>query len=523
MQLIAHLVRAVPGWLRLAPGRHPWWAAGTATVALGVPLALTLWAEVPELAAPATFGALANLYGRNESYARRWRTQAWTGLGLTLAVLAGAGAAVLPLTGWADVLVPAVVVAVVATVAKFVTDAVRTGPPAGLIPVFAAGTLGVEPLTLADLPAVAAVSLTCAALAVALSAAAGLWRPDGPERNAVARALAAVLHARRCPGDPRAETAAVAAVHAAWGVLGPGPEQGTCGPLPGWLAHAERVLHAGAPERPLRVVLPTLAGRRPVPAAPAGRFPAAAAWPRRRVWTALREPGVLHAPAVRVGIACAAATLLASALGFGHVYWAAVAAAAVLQSPSAGTTTQRAVQRGAGTLVGVGLAAALVPLATDDVRLWLLTALCMFAVEFCMPRNYAIGTIAITGLSLLLTRLGTSGAGVSTLVLDRVADTVLGVLVAVVVAVLVRNRYAHRSLADALDALRAAGLGPHTDPHAVRRHLLSVAEARARLHDDDWRVPAPRTQAEEQAAYRRLGDLLRTDTPQAGTPEGSGP
>jgi len=505
--LLAHLRDAVRGWRRLAPGPHPWWAAGTAAAALGIPLALALAADRPLLAAPATFGALANLYGRAEAYPRRWRTQAWTGLGLLAAVLVGALTAVLPLTGWVDVLVPALAVAVVATVAKFVTDAVRTGPPAGLIPVFATGTLTAEPLRPADLPAVAAVTVLASVFAIALSALPRWFRPDGPERNAVARALAAVLS-----GDvPRA----TAAVHTAWTVLTPGSPPA----LAGWLAHAERVLHGRAHPRALRIVLPALRGRRTLPPALAGPVPPPR--PRRRVVRALTGPSALRIPAFRVGIACAAAVVVASAVGFGHVYWAAVGAAAALQSSSLGVTTQRAVQRGLGSLLGVAVAAALVPLATDDVRLWVLTVLAMFAVEFAMPRNYALGTVAITALSLLLTRLGTNSAGVSHLVLDRVGDTVLGVLVAVLVAIAVRNRAGTRALEDAWSRLGATS--EVSDPHTVRARLVGLAQARSSWHDDHWGAPEVQQDPREGVAYERLGELIGGPAAKDGTPEGLRP
>ena len=508
--ILHHLAASTHGWRRIAPGPHPWWAAAVATTALGLPLAATLALGQPLLAAPATFGALANLYGRTEPYARRWRTQAWTGLGLTAAVLLGGLGAALPLTGWADVVVPALCIALVAAVAKFVTDAVRTGPPAGLIPVFAAGTLTAAPVSPGDLPLLAVVTLSCAALGVAISCAAGLARPDGPERNAVARALRSVLAAVT---DPRLRPRASADLHAAWGVLALSP-LGWAGRHGAWLAHAERVLDAGAGPRPLGPALTALAGRGPLPAAPVppavlaelrGR---ADVLPRWRAVRALRTDRVLLVPALRVGIACAAAVLLVSALGLGHSYWAAVGAAAVLQSQSAGHTAQRAVQRAAGTLVGIGVAVVLVPLATDDLRLWLLTVVCMFAVEFCMPRNYALGSVSITALSLLLTRLGTNAAGVPTLVGDRIADTVLGVLVGVLVAVLLRNRHAVPALEEAVAALRRSTAGG--DALALRRDLLGLGEARARLSDDDWHPPGPRLPVEqvEEDGYRRLGELL---------------
>ncbi|NAZ76552.1 FUSC family protein, partial [Kineococcus sp. T13] len=264
---------------------------------------------------------------------------------------------------------------------------------------------------------------------------------------------------------------------------------------------------------------PALRGRRPLPPAPAGPGQAAELLGRERVGSAragaLRaalRPGSVHrVPAARVGIAAAASALLAAALGLGHTHWAPVGAAAALQSPSAGVTARRALQRAVGTLVGVAVAALLVPLATSGPRLLLLTAVCVFAVELCMPRNHALGTVAITALSLLLARVGASGAAVSSLVGDRVGDTLVGVGVGVLVAVLVRNRPASRALAGALAALERSGAGE--DPHALRRDLLALRDAHERWIDDSWeaaRVPGPRERVEraEELGHRRLGDLL---------------
>ena len=110
-----------------------------------------------------------------------------------------------------------------------------------------------------------------------------------------------------------------------------------------------------------------------------------------------------------------------------------------------------------------------------------------------MPRNYALGSVAITALSLLLTRLGTTGAGVAGLVGDRVGDTVVGVVTGVLVAVLVRNRHAGRALDDALAAVQRSS--PGTDARTLRGDLLRLREARARLLDDDGRLPRPARRA----------------------------
>ncbi|WP_432503734.1 FUSC family protein [Kineococcus arenarius] len=545
---LLHLARSVRGWGRLAPGPTPWADACAALVWTAVPLALVLAAGTPLLAAPATFGAMAGVYGRAEPYARRWRTQAAAGVVMSAALLAGALAGIagraLPVGGWGAEVVPALVVAVVALLAKLLSDAVRTGPPGGLMPVFAAGTLAHTPLTAADLPAVVLVALACAAFAAAVSAAPGLRRPDGPERDAVARALGAVLAAVH---DPAAHGAAALAVHRAWDVLAPGAAR-TAGDPTGparWLAHAERLLHAAAGPAPTagtvpaprrrvlaadvdaaRAALSALRGRGPLPPVPARAGALAEVLGHgatgdgrlRAIADALRPASVLHAPALRVGAACAVSAVLAAAAGLGHTYWAAVAAAAALQSPSLGVTTRRAVQRSLGTLAGLVLAALLVPLATGDASLWASTVACMFLVELLMPRNLALGTVPITALSLLLTRLGSTATPLESLAGDRVLDTLLGVAIGVVAALAVRNRHARTHLERALGAVaRSSAAG---DAAALRHDLAVLRDAHDLLADDSWgaragaatgptaTVDPERVQRAERDGYRRLGELL---------------
>ena len=228
---------------------------------------------------------------------------------------------------------------------------------------------------------------------------------------------------------------------------------------------------------------------------------------------ALRPRSVLHAPVLRVGLAAGLAPVLAAACGLGHPYWAAVGAAAALQSPSAGTTARRAFQRSAGTLAGLLLAALLVPLSGADAGLWVLVVLTMFGVEVAMPRNYALGTVFITALSLLLTRLGAgAGGGTAPLLADRLGDTVLGVLVGLVVALAVRNRHAAQHLAESLHAVGQAARGD--DPRALRRDLVALREAGDAVLDDQWRAGptasrwAPRVEEAERAGYRRLAHLV---------------
>ncbi|NAZ88625.1 FUSC family protein, partial [Kineococcus indalonis] len=223
--------------------------------------------------------------------------------------------------------------------------------------------------------------------------------------------------------------------------------------------------------------------------------------------------GVLHAPALRAGLACALSAVLAAAAGLGHTYWAAVAAAAALQSSSAGATAQRAVQRAAGTLAGLLLAVLLVPLAGAHAALWALTVACTLLVELCMPRNLALGTVPVTALSLLLTRLGGGGATLAGLAGDRLLDTLLGVSTGVLAALAVRNRHAGAHLERALGAVGRSAAG--ADPAALRRDLAVLRDAHDVLADDSWgeraeaaRAASARVERAEAAGYRRLGELL---------------
>ncbi|MET9794660.1 FUSC family protein [Nocardiopsis alba] len=413
-----------------------------------------------DLAPYAAMGCFTSLYARDETYARRVRLLALVGVGLTVAVAAGASASALGVGVWAPILV----VAVVASGARYLSDVVALGAPAGLMFVFAAGVAGYAPQTWPEVGVRAGVTAAAAGLCWAAAVVGALAHPRAPERLALARALHAVADHLEDPsgrGVDRAEEA----VRAAWRVLHARERgEGTCGSevlaaraqgaIRGGGSVVERARRAAELRelarrvRRRRVVDPLVeegervrlsayadrvrAGARPVGGRPWGR-----AW---GAWV------------VRVAVASLVAGGVAWLWGSDHGYWATVSAASVLQATSVSATWHRTVQRGVGTVVGAVVAAGVFALV-DTSSVWVVIALvvaCQVGAELVVMTNYAYAIVCVTPLTLALSALARPGAGMFDLVVERTAATVAGALVGLVVCVVVADRGARARLEGAL-------------------------------------------------------------------------
>jgi hypothetical protein len=139
------------------------------------------------------------------------------------------------------------------------------------------------------------------------------------------------------------------------------------------------------------------------------------------------------------GIATFATAALVIAVGVPHWQWAPMSTAAVLQGTDTSTIFSRAVQRSAGTIVGVLITAALLlthPAFTETV---LLCALCLGTSQLLFPRNYGLGIMSITPLAFLLPGI-THPAGDMGSLLQRVWATAFGALLAVLMWSAARRR-----------------------------------------------------------------------------------
>ncbi|MDT9591455.1 FUSC family protein [Nocardioides zeae] len=142
---------------------------------------------------------------------------------------------------------------------------------------------------------------------------------------------------------------------------------------------------------------------------------------------------------VRVAAVVVVAGGTATLLSIPHPYWAMVAAVAPISVPRLRAQVARGVQRSAGTVVGVLLAAALLAL---DLPVWgvvLAATVLQSAAELTVTRNYAVAMVFITPLALLMGHLG-HPEPVGAMVVGRLVETLLGVAVGIGAAWLTRHR-----------------------------------------------------------------------------------
>ena len=136
-----------------------------------------------------------------------------------------------------------------------------------------------------------------------------------------------------------------------------------------------------------------------------------------------------------------AAGSLATALGIGHSYWAAVSATVPLVGSTLAVNAARAFLRVAGTLIGIGIAAIVLAVEPAAWILVLLVAVFQVITELFVARNYGIAVTAITPMAMILVQLG-APQPLNQLLRDRVIETILGVAVSLVV--LIATRYVAR-------------------------------------------------------------------------------
>ncbi|MFJ4337115.1 FUSC family protein [Streptomyces sp. NPDC088915] len=142
----------------------------------------------------------------------------------------------------------------------------------------------------------------------------------------------------------------------------------------------------------------------------------------------LRHESPVLRHAIRVSVVTAAGYLLGTVLPFGHGYWAPMASVMVMR-PDFSQTYARSVARFGGTLVGVGLATAVVRSAHPGAYLSAgLAVLCAFGMYLLMRTGYAASQVCVSAYVVFL--LGTAGGGVDQTVRERVLLTLLGGLLA---------------------------------------------------------------------------------------------
>ncbi|MFE6934734.1 FUSC family protein [Streptomyces sp. NPDC057699] len=532
-------VHALPvtGVLRLNSPAEIWYKpALSVVVASAVPNLLLYSLDRLDLVMYTMAGSLCALYGHNLPYARRVHTV----LRVILGMAAGLAVALVvgSLTDSTAVLIA--VGALLAAVQKTFCDATRIGPPGNVIFAFVTSAALFAPQELGQVPGHMGLMLAAGAFSWLVTVGPALWRREGPERLATARALDAAAAYAADPG-PRTRHAAAAAVQAAWqSLLAAGRPTAVRQELERLVVHAERALMTtaadGAGPEELRRWAAGTRARGPVPCPPpapgtveqlfgidaerAGqRMRRGRREARRRLLRALGPGSPVLPVAFRTLVGCALAGYVSSALGVGHPYWAIVTAASVYQ-PNLVLSWSRALQRTVGNLLGVLVFAAVIPLARlDPLALVLCVLFFNFAAEALITRNYWLGSVAVTPMALLILEFG-GFQPAGELVADRALDTLVGVAVGFLAAIAVTNRRAsgrvERALAAAVDARHRAELAvadPAVDTlvleTARRRLTASLVELRdaGDVASGEWwqrALPEEELLAAEQAGHRTL-------------------
>ena len=135
---------------------------------------------------------------------------------------------------------------------------------------------------------------------------------------------------------------------------------------------------------------------------------------------------------IRIVVAGGVAAGVVAAVGLQHPMWAAMGAVATLQGVNYHLTVTRGVQRLLGNVGGAAIAAGLLALPIGYWGAVVLIAVLQVLAETLVTVNYALCSLLVTPMALMLTALG---AGLAPEVaVDRVLDTAIGVVIAVVLA-----------------------------------------------------------------------------------------
>jgi hypothetical protein len=526
--------RRRPAALVVRPRSTRMGAAALPALALGLPLLALVLAGRPQAAVFAAFGAFTGLYGADRPYRLRARTLAAVATAFIAAVAFGtAGGMVLQHWWWV------LAVAVAAAAATWGCDAAAIGSPGAWMFLFAFAASTQVPAQPREV--VTRSLLACGGATVAWSVAmlGALADPHGPERRATATALVSTAQVLRLgPGaTARHWHVAQAALRRAESYAAAAPS-GVGRPLLRRLVRAEALLTDAvlAPSQSEGAVLADRLsaegrslvraraggwGLEPGPEAgvcPAGDHPGAVGSPRDAdtpddaevgaslpaAVRLLRRQHVRHLAVLRLvgsarvllgaGVAAAGALLL----GLGHPYWAPVSAAAVLQSTHVRMTWHRSIQRGLGTAAGLVLGALLLQAHPGPVVVAVLVVLMQLGIEDFLSRNYALGVLFITPMTMLLSDLVVPSSAF-VLVRDRLGGVALGITVGLAAALIVAHPRSAASLR-----------------HAVQR--CTVAMSWAAAASNGARILAVEELRDALVELRAAEDVARGETWPAGIP-----
>jgi hypothetical protein len=160
--------------------------------------------------------------------------------------------------------------------------------------------------------------------------------------------------------------------------------------------------------------------------------------PRLSIGTTMRRPGEIP-HLLRYFVACALAGAVSNALGWGHAYWAMVAAVVPMAASDTAGRLVRASHRMAGTLAGLLLALPILALQAQGIEAVLIIVALQIAAELLVGRNYGLALCFVTPLALMMGQLA-HPLPIGGLLRDRAWDTALGVSISVVLTLVTGDK-----------------------------------------------------------------------------------
>ena len=220
-------------------------------------------------------------------------------------------------------------------------------------------------------------------------------------------------------------------------------------------------------------------------------------WHKRiRNWAGSLASGPLTwFAALRLTLCVAVAEVVALLVPFERSYWITLTVGIVLK-PDFGSVFGRAVLRGIGTVIGVGIGAAVLAAGAEGWQLVLLLAVFAGGVAVGKVRNYGVLSAFVTPLIILQMDLASTGSW--NVVLARLVDTVLGCAIVLLFGYLLwpgsRRPQVGGRLADSLDSL----------VKYVDKGLVHAPSGETRLDRSRSRRRAYRALADLRTAFQQV-------------------
>ncbi|WP_434178294.1 FUSC family protein [Bacillus stercoris] len=189
--------------------------------------------------------------------------------------------------------------------------------------------------------------------------------------------------------------------------------------------------------------------------------------------------------ALKYGIVLFAADMFALVFGFARSYWIPLSAAAVMLGTTVVFTLHRAIQRSAGTVIGVMLAGAILFFKPCGVYIAFCIAALQCLLEMLIVRNYALAVPFLTANALVITESMHGGADTGYFMIARLTDVAVGSVIGLLGTMLLWRRFSTKRLPELMrNVIRLEGqfmekllTGQKADEHKLRVSLVRLRDA----------------------------------------------